>query len=423
MRATTNTPWTIALCLGLLCAPPSLAVADTVVVQPGDTIAEIAARELGDKKRFPEICALNQAVLDYGCDYISVGMVLTLPARQGAIESPAKKVMPDLGSTEGPRKGKKTQLNGDFVAQFSRSGSHVLNASNGYKAEPADDFVRISGHLPNAPSDGIPGIWFKVPSAIEQQASGRTILVKVLVRAPTPGPVALTYSRNEIGASGWITKGAGTRFRTLTFSYRVPLANNFGGDYVGILPDPRNARQHIEVAEIALSVLGEPHSSQTGVTARKSSSKEWTFDAGAEGFTVSNGTLTWQADGNIKVAATAADVVIRSPAGQAISGAENTVVSARIRVTNFWGDRPGWDGACFYVTSGHNESASFFLRANEPSLVLNEWRVLRWDMANLTEGGDDWVSSIVSQIRIDLQQSVTAPFGTIEIDWVRVGSQ
>jgi hypothetical protein len=78
----------------------------------------------------------------------------------------------------------------------------------------------------------------------------------------------------------------------------------------------------------------------------------------------------------------------------------------------------GWQGQLYYSTSGHPASEAYTkLIAN--TTVLNEWRVLEWDMAALTVGGTDWVNNTITALRFDLGTSTSDVF---KIDWITVGS-
>ncbi len=241
------------VCASLSLASLSAASADTVVIRPGDTVIKIAERELGNRNRFTEICRLNRNVLGGDCDRISVGMVLDLPARVGA-----RKAAVSTAASVSLSFGDSSTLKGDFVARFTRSSGPTLNAPKGYTVTPADNFVRLSGHVANASAGGKPGIWLQVSDSIEKAASGNVIIVDALVRMATAGgPIGLAYSTNEVGNSGWRTQEATTEFKTVSFTYQVPPMKNGGGDYIGILPDPENVDQELHVAEISLRVVAE----------------------------------------------------------------------------------------------------------------------------------------------------------------------
>lgn len=65
----------IAICFLTVCA----ARAETVQVQPGDTLSKIADRLLGGGNRWLELCEANRARLR-DCNKIAVGTILTLPS-------------------------------------------------------------------------------------------------------------------------------------------------------------------------------------------------------------------------------------------------------------------------------------------------------------------------------------------------------
>ena len=72
----------------------------------------------------------------------------------------------------------------------------------------------------------------------------------------------------------------------------------------------------------------------------------------------------------------------------------------------------------YYSTSGHGDSG-LYCKSIANTTVLNEWRVLEWDMAALTAGGSDWTASTITNIRMDLGTNATDVF---LVDWVTVGS-
>lgn len=224
------------------------AIADTVVVGPGDTLALIAERELGNRNRYKEICELNLRALRHDCNYLTIGMVLNLPPRGEARKVTASSAPGIDSSTPNT-----IILIGDYMATFGRFGKDSLNVPEGYEARLADDHVELSGYVADASPGGRPGVWLQLPELVEKRASGKMVLVKVVVRMRrTPGPIALAYSTADVGNSGWIAKGVGTEFEVVSFAYEVPEMRKGRGDFIGILPDPKNVGQVLHVAEIAV---------------------------------------------------------------------------------------------------------------------------------------------------------------------------
>lgn len=137
----------------------------------------------------------------------------------------------------------------------------------------------------------------------------------------------------------------------------------------------------------------------------------WNFDAGLESWTAVNATLS-VASGIVTVNATTSDPQFISPSISLIGG---TYRNVRMRVKRTSGT--GWDGNIYYTTSGHGISGSF--RKNiADTTAIGEWRVLDWDMENLTVGGTDWINNTITSFRIDLGVSSTDDF---QIDWVTIG--
>lgn len=234
----------------LLSAPSFAAPENTVVVKPGDTLSKIAARELGRRDRYGEICWLNWRTLGGECDYLTEGMVLKLPVREDARKMAVRGAVP----TNRQPKVARSTANNNFVAAFSPTSGQTLNAPAGYAVTPADDFVTLSGYTENATSQGRPGIWLQLPDAIENLASGKQVIIRARIRSATEGLMQLAYSTNEVGNSGWVTRQVGSSFAEVWFTYRVAPMRIGNGDFIGILPDPENTGQVLDVAEISVSV-------------------------------------------------------------------------------------------------------------------------------------------------------------------------
>lgn len=246
-----------AACVSMLPISFGAAGAETVVVKPGDTLSQIAERELGSMERVVEICRINRKVLRYDCDYLTVGTVLTLPAQSGAPRADASAIVP-----VGEEIDRRDTLSGDFVARLSRARKHSLRVPAGYFARRRDGFALLAGYVANASAWGAPGISLQLPDSFEKSASGRTVKVEALLRlAPETvagsGTIALVYSTADVGNSGWQIFDVGTQFTTVSFTYPVARMKQGNNDFIGILPDPKNTGQRLHVAEIAVSVVAE----------------------------------------------------------------------------------------------------------------------------------------------------------------------
>lgn len=139
----------------------------------------------------------------------------------------------------------------------------------------------------------------------------------------------------------------------------------------------------------------------------------WQFEGSDDDWT-SNATLTTNT-AYVSVGAVASSH-IDSPSGIAIDGALFPRVVARIRRTA----GTGWLGRVTYVTTGTGahgfDSTNYHLTlASEPVFAGGGWVIVTWDMEILTAGGDDWVTHVIDQIRLELPDDNTTTF---DVDWI-----
>jgi hypothetical protein len=138
----------------------------------------------------------------------------------------------------------------------------------------------------------------------------------------------------------------------------------------------------------------------------------WNFDSTAEGFTASyQASLAWS-NGGIVLTSTGTDPVLNGPS-LSLDGSKNYLV--RMRVKRLAGS--AWDGKIYYDTPSHGQT-ELYRKTIPDTTVLNEWRVLEWDMSDLTVGGNDWITSTIAGIRFDLGASAQDQF---LIDWISIG--
>jgi hypothetical protein len=60
-----------------------------------------------------------------------------------------------------------------------------------------------------------------------------------------------------------------------------------------------------------------------------------------------------------------------------------------------------WDGKVFYSTSGHGESALFYMQIPEPAWDGVNYQLITLDMRSLTVGGTDWTDNTITNVRLD----------------------
>lgn len=134
----------------------------------------------------------------------------------------------------------------------------------------------------------------------------------------------------------------------------------------------------------------------------------WRFDGVTEGFSGGGVQLETVSGGGLRVTEQNPDPIVRSPQNLAIEGGRYNAVLVRLMREKA---SPKWDGSLFYATAAHGEANEFHtkpLRGANP--VEGETTIMVYDMAHLKKGGEDWSSSIVTGLRLDLDDSAGGVF-------------
>ena len=141
----------------------------------------------------------------------------------------------------------------------------------------------------------------------------------------------------------------------------------------------------------------------------------WTFPSDNQSWAAANATLTHQgAAKTTLLEATAGDPQLYL-SGLTITGSENTIVRAKVMRKA----GSSWQGTVYYVTSGGHDYSESYRKTIADTTVTNEWTILEWDMGNLSSGTDDWKTSTITAIRLDIGHASSDDF---LIDWIGVGS-
>jgi len=117
--------------------------------------------------------------------------------------------------------------------------------------------LHLSGGDPAAKSDGrTEGFCIRLPEEFEREASGRKVQIKVLVRSAglEPTRIAIAYSTNEVGNSGWQWKDVAPSWGICKMAWKVPPMKAGGGDFVGLMPDKSGAGG-VEVHSVLATVI------------------------------------------------------------------------------------------------------------------------------------------------------------------------
>jgi hypothetical protein len=186
----------------------------------------------------------------------TIELAAAAPLEREAEAEPEPGAGADLGSVD----GSEVAADGPRVlASLSYGPGGLPLALRSYHLHRIEDVaggVRVSGHVPGPYSTGTTGgAFLRLGEGFEGEAAGKTIRVTITLSGPAGGAVAVAYSTNDLGNSGW-------RGLTLTpepaehvFDYAVPPLVRGNGDYVGIDPDPEGTGQAVTVHAIRVDVV------------------------------------------------------------------------------------------------------------------------------------------------------------------------
>lgn len=165
----------------------------------------------------------------------------------------------------------------------------------------------------------------------------------------------------------------------------------------------------------ALGTINAPAEAGADVTLSNQfgTSLGWLFYNNGRGWTDAAIDATNNAD-YVALVSTGADPQFISPANLNILGSANSIVRAKVKRTDAGSS---WQGDLYFLTAAHGFSASYYKNIADTT-VQNEWVVLEWDMSSLTVGSTDWLTSTITQLRMDLGAASGANF---DVAWIAVG--
>jgi len=135
----------------------------------------------------------------------------------------------------------------------------------------------------------------------------------------------------------------------------------------------------------------------------------YNFTNTADSWTASGATLTNTAT-YLSINSTGADPIIRRTVS--FSGSQYPYIEISI----FRNTGATWDGKVFYSTSGHGESASFYMQIPEPTWDGVNYQVITVDMRSLTVGGTDWTTNTITNVRLDFG---LGPLDDFQVDYIQ----
>lgn len=118
----------------------------------------------------------------------------------------------------------------------------------------------------------------------------------------------------------------------------------------------------------------------------------------------------------ITVSSTGTDPVIYAGAAAGAPLSIDGTVFDRVRVRLRRLAGTGWDGRLYYETAGHTWSNLY--RGDAAAPPPSGWAIVEWDARNLAFGGNDWVTNVITGLRLDFGNTAADVF---EVDWIAVG--
>lgn len=146
--------------------------------------------------------------------------------------------------------------------------------------------------------------------------------------------------------------------------------------------------------------------------------KLWTFATSTEAFVGAGATLSVAPGGGLKVVGTLFDSIVRSPKGLDVDGSSYNTILVRVERVK---DTARWDGTIFWTTGAHAESASYMvgpIRGADPA--VGETTTMVYNMTKPFKGGDDWTTSTINSLRLDLDDDAGGEFIIHQIAIVNV---
>lgn len=136
--------------------------------------------------------------------------------------------------------------------------------------------------------------------------------------------------------------------------------------------------------------------------------KVWTFDGTTDGFVATHAEVA-PADGvGLALKIGGRDAILRTPRGLNVQGANRSLVL--IRLTRV-GAAKRLDPTVYYSTPAHGESQAYFAKpvfGGHPR--INDTTTMVFNMHDLGAGGDDWKTSKIDQVRLDLDDGKNGAF-------------
>lgn len=136
--------------------------------------------------------------------------------------------------------------------------------------------------------------------------------------------------------------------------------------------------------------------------------KVWTFDGATDGFVATHAEVIPADGAGLALKIGGSDTILRTPRGLNVAGANRSVVLVRLTRT---GAAKRLDPTLYYSTAAHGEGQSWFAKpvfGGHPR--LGDTTTMVFNMHRPAAGEGDWKSSIIDQVRLDLDDGPGGAF-------------
>lgn len=153
----------------------------------------------------------------------------------GSIKRDHADLLRSINKKDSSKKATNEMKTEGIIIDASEKG-YLFRIPKDYKVSQLKDGILISGiDTVNRAGGMTSGVSVNL-GRFENLASERNIEISVTGKAHNSNSsvIAIAYSTNDVGNSGWHEYSFKNEFKTYSFAYNVPKIKNGGGDYVGI---------------------------------------------------------------------------------------------------------------------------------------------------------------------------------------------
>ncbi|NIY73882.1 LysM peptidoglycan-binding domain-containing protein [Marivivens donghaensis] len=282
-----------------LLSPTSLALAEPYTVQGGDTLYGIAARELGNGARWPEICTANETNLA-DCENIYPGLVLEIPNGQQESDSSGSDLldaMPEWAAALAASADEETVAQDDTeepaeedeepalpepeavieveeveVAEPEPDATVIdapgiflmtdpVEMANAFgttapsiRVEGAQNGAMLSGSVSTTGSPRIQGAFLTLDAEQTASLAGQRVTAILRVQSDHTGMVGVIGGLIDGANSGWKMNRLSEGPNFLPLNFNLPEDTTDHVFAIGVQPDPNDEGQSITVTSVAIGV-------------------------------------------------------------------------------------------------------------------------------------------------------------------------